>query len=261
MVEAILLGIIQGITEFLPISSSAHLIIVPWFFNWEGVVNSLSFDIALHGGTLIALLLYFRQDWAELIRSSLRGEKTLLYIIVATVPAGVAGVLLHDWVEAHRSPMIIVFTLSAVSALMIASERGYREVSRTGIGEMTLGRALIIGIAQAFALVPGVSRSGITIVAGLTTGMKRQEAARFSFLLGTPVIAGAAMLETGKLIHTGVGDTSLFFTGILVSACSGYLAIKYLLRFLKTHTLIPFAYYRFLLAFVIILSIWTGLTG
>jgi undecaprenyl-diphosphatase len=261
MIEAILLGIIQGITEFLPISSSAHLIIVPWFFQWEGVVNTLSFDIALHTGTLLALLIYFKQDWIELIRSAFSGNRILWYILIATIPAGLAGIILHDWVETHRSPLLIVVTLSTVSVLMIISERGYTDTSRTGLGEITLGRALIIGTAQALALFPGVSRSGITIVAGLMSGMKRHEAARFSFLLGTPVIAGASLLEAGKLMHTGIEDPMIFLIGIVVSATSGYLAIKYLIRFLQRHTLRPFAYYRFLLAFVIILSIWTGLTG
>jgi len=261
MIEAILLGIIQGITEFLPISSSAHLIIVPWFFQWQGVVNTLSFDIALHAGTLLALLMYFRQDWLELIKTAFTGNHIFWYILIATIPAGLAGVALHDWIEAHRSPLLIVITLSSISVLMIISERGYTDAPRTGLEEMTLSRALIIGIAQAFALFPGVSRSGITIVAGLMSGMKRHEAARFSFLLGTPVIAGASLLETGKLMHTGIDEPVIFLIGTLVSALSGYLAIKYLLRFLQRHTLRPFAYYRFLLAFVIILSIWTGLTG
>ena len=261
MIEAIVLGIVQGITEFLPISSSAHLIIIPWFFKWQGVVNTLSFDIALHAGTLLALLIYFRQDWFELIKTAFSGNRIFLYILIATIPAGLAGVVLHDWVEAHRSPLLIVLTLSSVSVLMIVSEHRYTDTSRTELREMTLGRALIIGTAQALALFPGVSRSGITIVAGLMSGMKRHEAARFSFLLGTPVIAGASLLETGKLIHTGIDDPMIFLIGTLVSALSGYLAIRYLLYFLQKHTLRPFAYYRFLLAFVIILSIWTGLTG
>jgi len=261
MIEAILLGIIQGITEFLPISSSAHLIIVPWFFQWHGAVNTLSFDIALHAGTLLALLIYFRHDWFELIKTAFSGNHILWYLVIATIPAGLAGIILHDWVEAHRNPLLIVFTLSFVSLLMIISERGYMETSRTGLREMTLSRALIIGIAQALALFPGVSRSGITIVAGLMSGMKRHEAARFSFLLGTPVIAGASLLEAGKLMHTGINDPMIFLTGTLISAVTGYLAIRYLLKFLQRHTLRLFAYYRFLVAFVIILSIWIGLTG
>ena len=261
MFEAIIHGILQGLTEFLPVSSSAHLIIVPWYFDWHGIVDSLSFDIALHFGTLIALLVYFRKDWIEIIKSIPRRDGMIWKLAVGTIPAGVAGVLLHDWIEQNRSPVIIIFTLSLVSVLMILSERNYHTSDRTGIEKITFNDALFIGIAQACALIPGVSRSGITIIAGITKKLKREDAARFSFLLGTPAVAGASLLAGKNIIGSSDIDFSIFGAGILVSALIGYAAIKYLIIFLKTFSLRPFAYYRFLLAFVIILSIWTGAAG
>lgn len=258
MFEAIILGIIQGLTEFIPVSSSAHLILFPWFFNWQGLVNSLSFDIALHFGTLLALLLYFRREWIELLRSVTRKEGMVWKLIAGSIPAAVAGALIHDWIEQNRSPLIIIFTLCIVSVLMILTERNYTESDRTGIEKVGMKTAVYIGIAQAFALIPGVSRSGITIVAGLSKGMKRADAARFSFLLGTPAVAGASLLEAKKLLGSTNFDISIFMAGIIVSAATGYFVIKCLLMFLQNHSLRAFAYYRFLLAFVIILSIWTG---
>ncbi len=258
MFEAIILGILQGLTEFIPVSSSAHLIIFPWFFNWQGVVNSLSFDVALHFGTLIALLIYFRKDWVELIKSAPRKDSMIWKLFFATLPAGVVGVLLHDWIAENRSPVIIIFTLCIVSVLMILSERNYSESDRSSIEKINMKSAIFIGIAQAFALIPGVSRSGITIVAGLTKGLKRADAARFSFLLGTPAVAGASILEGKNLIGADNIEINLFIAGIAVSAIVGYIVIKYLILFLQKYSLRSFAYYRFLLAFVIIISLWNN---
>ncbi|MEN8263037.1 MAG: undecaprenyl-diphosphate phosphatase [Nitrospirota bacterium] len=258
MFEAIILGILQGLTEFIPVSSSAHLIIFPWFFDWQGVVNSLSFDVALHFGTLIALLIYFRREWIELIKSIPRKDSMIWKLFFATLPAGVIGVLLHDWIAQNRSPVIIIFTLCIVSVLMILSERNYSESDRFSIEKIDMKSAIFIGIAQAFALIPGVSRSGITIVAGLTKGIKRADAARFSFLLGTPAVAGASILEGKNLIGADNIEINLFIAGIAVSAVVGYIVIKYLILFLQKYSLRSFAYYRFLLAFVIIISLWTN---
>ncbi len=258
MFEAIILGILQGLTEFIPVSSSAHLIIFPWFFNWQGVVNSLSFDVALHFGTLIALLIYFRKDWVELIKSVPRKDSMIWKLFFATLPAGVIGILLHDWIAQNRSPVIIIFTLCIVSVLMILSERNYSESDRSSIEKINMKSAIFIGIAQAFALIPGVSRSGITIVAGLTKGLNRADAARFSFLLGTPAVAGASILEWKNLIGADNIEIDLFIAGIAVSAIVGYIVIKYLILFLQKYSLRSFAYYRFLLAFVIIISLWTN---
>ncbi|GBD96716.1 MAG TPA: undecaprenyl-diphosphatase UppP [Nitrospirae bacterium] len=256
MLEAIILGIIQGLTEFLPVSSSAHLIIFPWFFNWQGIVNTLSFDIALHFGTLFALLIYFRKDWIELLKTLPQKDGLIWKLVIGTIPAAVAGVLLHDWVEQNRSPLLIVFTLCLVSIFMILSERNYKKPDRSGIEKINFKSAFFIGLAQACALIPGVSRSGITIVAGLTRNLKREDAARFSFLLGTPAIAGASLLELKNMAGAESLELDIFMIGITVSAVVGYFAIKYLMLFLQNYSLRPFAYYRFLLAFVIILSMW-----
>ncbi len=262
MFEAIILGIVQGLTEFLPVSSSAHLILFPWFLTWDGIFDSLSFDVALHFGTLIALLVYFRKDWVNLIKTLPQKDGAIWKIVVGTIPAGAAGMLLHDWIgSSARSPYLIAFTLSFVSILMILSERGYSDGKRQGIESVSFKNALLIGIAQACALIPGVSRSGITIVAGLTINLRREDAARFSFLLGTPAIAGATLLEAKKLMGAEDLQADIFAVGIIVSAVTGYFAIKYLILFLKSYSLRPFAYYRFFLAFVIILTIWIRSAG
>lgn len=257
MFQAIVLGVLQGLTEFLPVSSSAHLIILPWFFNWQGLVNTLAFDVALHFGTLIALLSYFRKDWIALLKTIRNKNSLIWHIFFATIPAVVAGLIFHEKIEQTRSPLLIVFTLSFVAGLMILVERKNKESRRLGIDKITRKDAVIIGIAQAFALVPGVSRSGITIVTGLMRGFQRETSARFSFLLGTPVVFGASVLEARNLILSDDIELDLFIAGVLASAVTGYFAIKYLLRFLQNHSLRPFAYYRFLLAFVIIITIWT----
>ncbi len=257
MLEAIILGILQGLTEFIPVSSSAHLIIFPWFFGWQDSVNTLSFDVALHFGTLIALLFYFRKDWITLLKTANRKDGLIWHILIATVPAAAAGLIFHEKIEQTRSPILITFTLSFVAALMIFTEKIKKESQGLGIDKISRKDALIIGIAQAFALVPGVSRAGITIVAGLMRGFQRQASARFSFLLSIPVVAGASALEARKLILSSDNiKLDIFIVGIVISAVTGYIAIKYLLRFLQNHSLNSFAYYRFFLAFVIIITIW-----
>lgn len=261
MFEAIALGIIQGFTEFLPVSSSAHLIILPWFFGWKGVVDTITFDVALHAGTTLALLIYFRHDWIETLRTASRKDAMMWKLLVGTIPVGVIGFLFHDLFEKTRSPLLIVFTLCLVSVFMILSERSYKKSQHAGIENVRLFDAIFIGFAQALALVPGVSRSGITIVAGLSRGLRRDASARFSFLLGTPAILGASILEARNLTKVDNIDYSIFIAGVLVSAITGYIAIRFLLSFFQRHSLIPFAYYRFFLASVIILSIWRGLAG
>ncbi len=256
MLEAIILGILQGLTEFIPVSSSAHLVLFPWFFNWQGIVDTLSFDIALHSGTLIALLFYFRKDWIELLKTTRQKDGMIWKLVIGTIPAIVTGIFLHDWIEQNRSPVVIAFTLCLISVFMILSERNYIKTQRVGIEKININNALFIGVAQAVALIPGVSRSGITIVAGLTKRLKRDDAARFSFLLGTPAIAGAALLEAKNVMGSESFELGIFAIGIIVSAVTGYFAIKYLIHFLQNYSLRPFAYYRFLITFVIILSIW-----
>jgi undecaprenyl-diphosphatase len=252
MLEAIILGIVQGLTEFLPVSSTAHLILFPWFLNWRGEINTLTFDVALHAGTLLALILFFWRDWLELI---FKKQRLFGLIILASSPAGVAGFLLNDIVENNlREPLVISIMLIAVGILMLVAERTdkYKGLEKTGLKD-----SLIIGLAQAIAIIPGVSRSGITISAGLFRGFEREAAARFSFLLSTPLIAGATALHLKEaLISQTNHDFRLFFAGIITSFITGFIAIKFLLKFLKKNPLNLFVYYRFVLSAVIIAGIW-----
>ncbi len=252
MFEAIILGIVQGLTEFLPISSTAHLILFPWFLNWRGEINTLTFDVALHAGTLLALILFFWRDWLELI---FKKQRLFGLIILASIPAGAAGYLLNDIVENNlREPLVISIMLIAVGILMLVAERTkkHKGIEKTGLKD-----SLIIGLAQAIAIIPGVSRSGITISAGLFRGFEREAAARFSFLLSTPIIAGATALHLKEaLISQTNHDFRLFFAGIITSFITGFITIKFLLKFLKKNPLNLFVYYRFVLSAVIIAGIW-----
>lgn len=267
--QALLLGILQGLTEFLPISSSAHLILLPWFFQWNNpLLDSLPFDVALHAGTLLAILWYFWRDWLELIGGFFRiliqreardfQERLILYIILATIPAGIAGFFLEKTIEStFRSPVLITLPLVFVSFLMIYAERRNR-LSRT-LEAISLKDAMVIGLAQAVALLPGVSRSGITITTGLFQGYRREAATRFSFLLSTPAIAGATLLQTRHLLSAGQNDWFLIAIGFVSSAAIGYLAIAFLMRYLRVHTLNLFVGYRLILAATVIFWIlWKG---
>jgi undecaprenyl-diphosphatase len=267
--QALLLGILQGLTEFLPISSSAHLILLPWFFQWSNpLLDSLPFDVALHAGTLLAILGYFWRDWLGLIggffRILRRGrvqdvqERLIIYIVLATLPAGIVGVLLAKTIEsAFRNPALIVFPLIFVSFLMVYAERRNR-LTRS-LEEMSLKDAMVIGCAQAVALLPGVSRSGITITTGLFRGYRREAATRFSFLLSTPAIAGATIMHARHLFSARGDDGSLIVIGFISSAVVGYAAIAFLLRYLRVHTLNLFAGYRLILAALVIFWIyWKG---
>lgn len=250
--ESILLGIIQGITEFLPISSTAHLIVSPWFFNWEGVVDTMTFDIALHAGTLLALVISFWKSWRELLMEK---QRLLGKILLGSVPAGIAGLLFND-IVAHdlRNPLVICAMLVLVGLIMLAAEKMFKFKT---IDEMSIRDVLFIGIAQAIAIIPGVSRSGITISAALFRGYDRAEAARFSFLLATPVLAGATVLHTGELWkNPELYDYKIFLVGFITSCITGFFAIRFLLTFLRRHTMNLFVYYRFALSIVIISGIW-----
>ncbi len=260
--EAIILGIIQGFTEFLPISSSAHLILVPWMFGWQGtLIDSLNFDVALHAGTLVAILVFFRRDWLSLLRKFFAGfsdgtwktgeGRLVWFIVIATIPAGILGVKFEHVVEeSFRNPLLIAAALVVVSVIMWASDRYSAKIA--GMDRMTLGHALLIGCAQATALVPGVSRSGSTIIAGLLVGYKREDAARFSFLLSTPVIAGAAVLKLAKL-RLAPGEALPFALGVVFSALVGYWCIKFLLTYLNRHSLNLFVWYRIGLAAAVVM--------
>ncbi len=251
MIRAVVLGVVQGITEFFPVSSTAHLILFPWFFHWGGELDTLVFDVALHAGTLAALLLCFYRDWLHMLA---RDRKMLFFIVVATVPAGAAGVLLGHVVEnTLRSPLIIACSTVFFGMLMLVAERhGRRNRERTSLGD-----SLAIGTAQAIALIPGVSRSGVTITAGLFKDLTRESAAKFSFLLSTPVIGGATLLEGRKLLKSPDRyHLDVFSLGFLAAFISGVFAIKFLLRFLRKYPLDIFVYYRFFLGAVIVFMWW-----
>lgn len=253
---AVLLGAIQGLTEFLPVSSSAHLILARALFGWDADVFGLPFDVALHAGTLAAVLVYFRND----VRGMLLAAPTLLtarlgpgklarLIVIGTIPVVIVGVLFADWLEAHlRTPAVIAATLTIGAVAMLAAER---LVAKTrDEPSLTGADAVLMGVGQATALVPGMSRSGSTIAAGMLLGMTRQSAARFSFLLGIPAIGAAAAKEGVHLLGVGLShdEVLLFAVGMLTSATVGYFTIKYFLRYLAGHRLDVFAYYRLALA-------------
>lgn len=250
------MGAIQGITEFLPISSSAHLIVIPWFFNInEGNINKLTYDVMLHFGTLLAILAIYGKKFTNVIveglidlRSGRFKDSMLLKIIIATIPAGVAGLLGKDLIEhSLRTPFVAAFMLAFVAILMIVAERLY--VSRSTISYPV---AIAIGIAQAFALIPGTSRSGITITIALFLGLKRSEAVDFSFLLAIPIILGTSLYEMKHLdIHAGGMD--IYIYGAISAFVFGILSLKFLITYLKEHSLDLFAYYRIGVAILILL--------
>lgn len=260
LVRAAVLGIVQGLTEFLPVSSSGHLILVPALFDWPD--QGLTFDVGLHLGTLTALLVYFWRDWwgmghatlADLARHgvrwrSYRRESHLLWLIaLGTVPAGVAGLIFEGWIEENvRQPWLVALMLAGVGLLMLLADRRAR-LERT-VADIRVFDAVLIGLAQACALVPGVSRSGATITAGLARGLARADAARFAFLLGTPAFAGAALLKSADLADAD-GQLLELLLGFSCSAAVGLAAIHFLLRVLRTRTLVPFVVYRFAVAAV-----------
>jgi undecaprenyl-diphosphatase len=255
LLQALILGIVQGLTEFIPVSSSGHLILVE---KWLGFAHSgLTFDVALHIGTLGALLLFFRKDFLELGMALFKpSEKTKLarLLILATIPAVVVGSLLQSKAEAaFRSEQLVAINLIVVAFVMLAADRwGSR---KHDLGKVTAGRALSVGFAQALAVVPGVSRSGITISAGLLQGFDRTAATRFSFLLSAPIIAGAILkvLAGGHVVQDVAANAGVFIVGVLASLISGYLAIKFLLSYLKDHGLGAFALYRIVLGVLILM--------
>lgn len=246
-VEAAVLGLAQGLTEFLPVSSSAHLKLVPWLMGWN--YQGLAYDIALHWGTMSALAAYFWRDWLGLLSGAAgRGsseEKGIFWgIFWGTAPAGVAGLLLEDYAEAAFGlPARTAWALILFGVLMGWADRA--GAKNRGREALTMGNCLLIGLAQALALIPGVSRSGITITAGLLLGLRRDDAARFSFLLATPVVFAAGVLKLKDLAGLPLGGP--FWLGIAVSGLSGYAAIGFLLRFTQRRSLQPFAVYRVLL--------------
>jgi undecaprenyl-diphosphatase len=261
LLQAFILGAVQGLGEFLPISSSAHLIITPYLFNWPD--QGLAFDIALHWGTLIAVVAYFRKDVWNLIRGffhslmpSTRNFQENIYqklswlIIAATIPAAIIGKIFEDQVEtAFRNPILIAATLSVVGfILLLADKYGHKLKS---LDKTSWGNALVIGFAQAIAIVPGISRSGATITAGLAQGLTREAAAKFSFLMSVPIILGAGILKIPDISH--IENFAPVVVGFFSAMIFGFLAIKYMLRYIANKSFAIFAWYRFALAIVIVI--------
>jgi len=276
--QAIVLAIVQGLTEFLPISSTAHLWLFPWLLGWKD--PGLTFDVALHAGTLLAVLVYFWRYWVEMARlaaglgggaaepnagatghsasADLRENPRLLwYLVIATIPGALAGWRFeHAAEEQLRSPIIIGAALIVIGLFMWAGDwLGKRE---RDLGHVGLLDSFLVGVAQALAVIPGVSRSGVTMTAGLFRKMKRETAARFSFLLSTPLIAGAVLKKGLEIRHAGLPhDMRLpFLCGALVSALVGYLVIAVLIRYLERRTFKVFVVYRVVLGVILLVLGW-----
>jgi undecaprenyl-diphosphatase len=256
--QAFVLGTLQGLTEFLPVSSSAHLSLTPWVFGWQPA--GLAFDVSLHIGTLVALVWYFRAEWAKVVRGSVTllkhrkavdaNSRMALFIGIATVPAGFAGLLLEDLAETvFRAPIVTAIALIVMGALLWLVDAKVAQ-NRTR-EQMTWRDALVVGFAQCLALVPGVSRSGSTITAGRALGFDRGSAAVFSFLMSLPIIAAAAIFKVPDALRES-GLTLPLAVGIAAAAVSSWLAIAVLLRFVRTNSYAVFAYYRFALGALIL---------
>ena len=256
--QAVILGLVQGLAEFLPISSSAHLVLTPWVFGWSD--PGLSFDVALHVGTLIAVLWYFRAEWVKLTQSAIallrtrradtEEKRRFLFLVVATIPAAAGGVLLEDYAETtFRSPALMAVTLMVMGVVLWAVDR-YTARDRP-LSTLGLRDAVLIGLAQVLALVPGVSRSGSTMTAGRALRLDRQSAAVFSFLMSMPVTAAAALLKVPDLLRTE-GITPTLIAGVLSAGISSWLAIAVLLRYISRHSFGVFAMYRLALGALIL---------
>jgi len=257
LLQAIVLGIIQGLGEFLPISSSAHLVIIPWLLKWQE--HTLAFDVALHFGTLIALCIYFIKDYTGIIAGTITKPvsekgKLFLCIIAASIPAAVFGLLLEDIAEnVFRKQYLLIALAMIVFSIVIFVIDKFRKKERELTGIKIID-ALIIGISQVLALFPGVSRSGITMTSGLLLGFKRDQAARFSFLLSAPIIFGATMISFIKNIDEIKSELTLFIAGTLSAAAVGFIVIHFLLNYLKKRSFLPFIIYRILFGAVIIIA-------
>ena len=253
-----MLGVIQGLTEFLPVSSSAHLILLPRYFGW--VDPGLAFDVALHLGTLLGVLIYFREELGVLLKSILfykeaaRASDRVLVgnIILATIPGALAGLLLEHRAEStFRSPLLIAYTLIVMGALLWLADHFGKGTK--GIKDITFRTALVLGVAQSLALIPGVSRSGITITLGLAFGLERKAAARFSFLMSIPIIAGAGLLKAKAIWLTP--DKMALAAGFAASALAGFFAIWILMRCVERYRYTPFAVYRWALGLFVLLNL------
>lgn len=254
--QAVILGVLQGAGEFLPISSSAHLALAPRLFGWE--YQGLAYDVMLHLGTLLAVIIYFWKDWLDIFRDAFTAPRTpagrmLPLLVLASVPAAVAGLALNDYAETvFRNPLWIAFNLVFFSFFIWLADR--RPSQELGEEAFSAKHALLIGLAQCIALMPGASRSGMTIMAALFLGYRRASAARVSFLLSTPVILGAGLLEARKITPDQL--TPAFAWGLAASFASGLAFIWLLMSWMKRRDLTPFLAYRVLLGAAIFLAFW-----
>ncbi|RMF90627.1 MAG: undecaprenyl-diphosphatase UppP [Nitrospinota bacterium] len=263
LMQALVLGVVQGATEFLPISSSGHLVLVPWVLRWQP--PELTFDIFVHWGTLAAVVIYFHRDLWALLRAGLLGirkgefssdpQRRLAWLILlGTIPAGVAGVLFKDFFTSlFREPQLVALCLMGTGLLLWGAE--YLGRRTDSLAQMRWTGALLIGLGQAMAIAPGISRSGATIAAGLVIGLQREAATRFSFLLSVPIILGAGVLQLREWGSQGGGGMLLL--GFLTAFVSGYLSIHFLLRYVQRHSLHPFAVYCWVVGLLgLLISIW-----
>ena len=253
LLHAAVLGIVQGLAEFLPVSSSAHLALVPWLLHWDD--PGLAFDVALHLGTLIAVLWYFRRQWISLLRAALgqgtpEERRRVGFLIVATIPGAIAGLALEKQAETtFRDPRLIAAVLIAMGLVLWWVDR--TAASDRSLPSMRWGDALLVGLAQMFAIIPGVSRSGSTITAGRALRLTREDAAVFSFLMSMPIIAAAAALKLPHVLKTE-GVTPPLAVGVIASAISGWLAIAVLLRFVTRRSYGVFAAYRIVVGAIVL---------
>ena len=281
--KAIVLGVVQGLTEFLPISSSAHLILVPWLFGWRPF--GLAFDIALHMGTLTAVIVYFFSDlwgmfigvlrsWRRLLRLQAPTDphgRLGLYIVAGSIPAAVVGLLISNTIDdrfhagdiSNRAIALIAVLLLGFGLLLGWADRRARRPGQREIEQVGLADALFVGCAQVLALMPGVSRSGSTITASLLRGMSRRTAARFSFLLGVPVILGAGLKDAADLARDGIphGERGVFIAGVLSALIVGYAAVAGLMRYLQRRTTDVFVVYRVALGLSLLALVAAGFRG
>ncbi len=283
LLQAIILGIVQGLTEYIPISSSAHLIIVPWLFGWtDQALTSLTFDVALHMGTLLAVIAYFAKDWVRLIAAAVSSlverkiganpdRKLVWLLVIGTIPGGIAGMLGESKIDAlfHQpgvpisaiAMIVMAIIIALLGSLLFFADR--LPIHNRSMKDITLKDTILIGLAQALAIFPGVSRSGSTITAGLALGLERADAARFSFLLSAPIIAGAGLKSLYDVLTSATvfasQDTLLFLGGFVAAAISGFLCIHVLLKYLQRNTTVPFVYYRWILAlFIVVVALVRG---
>lgn len=269
--QAAFLGIVQGLTEFIPVSSSGHLVLVPGLFGWGTFVNtrglSTTFDVALHMGTLLALLIFFRHEWISLIKAFFvsfrrrpadwnRAMRVAWMLVLASIPAAVAGALLSGFVEDHLRAPVSVGVFLVIGAVVMAAAEAFGSRSRD-FKRLNARDATVVGFSQALALAPGVSRSGITISAGMLDGLDREAATHFAFLMSAPIIAGAGLYEGIKLVSNGFPPQGpgVFIAGFITSAITGLLAIGVMLKYMKKYTLRPFIAYRLALAVLVFIVV------